>query len=246
MSSPRCPKCGRAIRAEDVNVGTDIAFCRSCNLAHKLSTLGHEVDLEASANLDRPPDGCSYQQTTSGVVASVSARSIPQAFVLFLIAIFCNGVVSIFVTFNTVSTLNLFGVSVPEGLPAPIMNGQVMTVGMVIVMWLFLTPFILVGLALLFGFFHALVGRSELRVEGDEGVIFSGIGPVGSRQRFRPSEVTDVRYETRQWRTSRGAEQNISKIVVERSSGKALSFGSSLPEDRRKFLALATKRACRR
>jgi hypothetical protein len=44
--APTCPRCKGVIPSEDVNVANDIAFCRHCDLSHRLSDLtsGTPVD----------------------------------------------------------------------------------------------------------------------------------------------------------------------------------------------------------
>lgn len=46
MVTPTCSKCGKAIPSEDVNVANDIAYCRACNLSHKLSALTEGTELD--------------------------------------------------------------------------------------------------------------------------------------------------------------------------------------------------------
>ncbi len=197
-------------------------------------------------SLEQPPHGCAFHHSPAGIVATASARSVPSALFLLFFAGFWNSIVSVFVAVNTASTMNLLGISLPEAFPVPKMNGGEMGIGTTLFLWVFLTPFILIGLGAIAAFFNSVAGRCELKLAGDEGVIFTGIGPLGWRQRFRTGEVADVRLENRQWRDSDGDRRNGSKITIELSSGKKLTFGSSLPDARRKFLALATKRACRR
>lgn len=243
MSSVRCPRCKQSIGEQDVNVSTDVAFCRACNVPHPFSSLAQNVNLEASVNLDTPPSGCSYHQHGEVTVAIASARSWAGALGLLFFALFWNGIVSVFVALSTMSTLKLLGVPIPKWLFSPKNGASSLGVGMTIFLWLFLTPFIAVGLGMLAAFFHSLAGRCELRLNGDEGWVFTGVGPIGRRQHFSVREVRDVRMENRHWRDSDGDARNKAQVVIELHSGHRLTFASGLPPKRRQFLALAAKRA---
>ncbi|MEW6252974.1 MAG: hypothetical protein AB1716_20240, partial [Planctomycetota bacterium] len=83
---------------------------------------------------------------------------------------------------------------------------------------------------------HALMmvaGRIEVRLRGDEGVLFAGIGPLGRRVRFRASQVTGVR---RSW-TGGGRGGNW-EIVLD---GSKLAFGGDLSIARQTFLLKALR-----
>jgi hypothetical protein len=121
------------------------------------------------------------------------------------------------------------------------MKGSLMPLGMTIFLWLFLTPFIAIGLLLLATFLSSLAGRTELRINGVEGILFNGIGPLGLRKRFSISGVADVRIEDRRWRDSDGDSRRTKQIVIE-TSGNPISFGSMLTDERRRFVAGAAKK----
>src|SRR5690606_3231231 len=104
--------------AEDVNVATDVAFCRSCNQALKLSTLVHEMALDPAVDLERPPNGAWYSSSALGSKIGASQRSIGGAIGTFFFGAFWNGIVSIFVAVALASTLNHLGVPMPDWVPA--------------------------------------------------------------------------------------------------------------------------------
>lgn len=239
--TPTCPRCKNVIPSDDVNVANDIAFCRTCNLSHRLSdlTLGTIVDDEVDAS--RPPAGTWFQRDGRGTVVGASHRLIGQAFGLLLFTLFWNGIVSVFVAFALASTLNLLGVTSPSWFPAPKMNGGPMGVGMTIFLWLFLTPFIAIGLGMLFAFLSSLAGRTELQLQGNQCVLFTGIGPLGWRRRFASSEVRDVRIEDKRWRDSDGDSRRSTQIIIE-TAQKPIKFGSMLSKERRAFVAGCLKK----
>jgi hypothetical protein len=91
-------------------------------------------------------------------------------------------------------------------------------------------------------FLSCLAGRTELRIEGKQAVLFTGIGPVGFSKRFLGSEVQDVRIEQKRWQTSEGNSRQNMQIVMDLASGKALKFGSMLTNERRAFVAAAAQK----
>lgn len=245
--TPTCPKCKGVIPSEDINVANDIAFCRHCDLSHKLSDLtssatddeGQTVveDVDAS----RPPEGTWIRRNGAGTVIGASHRSIGQAVALLFFGVFWNGILSVFVFLVLASTLKGFGLSIPHWLPTPNKNGNSMPLGMALILWIFLTPFIAVGLAMVGAFFSSLAGRTELQIQGSQCILFSGIGSLGRRRRFSTSEVKDVRIENKRWVDNDGDSHRNTQIVIE-TNQKPIKLGSMLPNERRQFLASCMKK----
>jgi hypothetical protein len=240
--TPNCPRCHALIPSEDVNVAKDIAFCRPCNLSHELSglTTGEFIDLDV--DLRQPPRGAWFRQYGIETVIGASHRSLGGAIALFFFSLFWNGIVSVFVFLTALSTLKHLGVQLPSWVSSLMSKSTPMPLAMTIFFWLFLTPFILIGLGLVIGFLSSLGGRTELRLQGNDVVLFSGIGPIGLRKRFRVSDVKSVKLESKRWRDTDGGPHQNSQIVIEKHSGKPLRFGSGLHKDRRRFLAAAVKK----
>ena len=243
MLTPTCSKCHRAIPAVDVNVANDVAFCRSCNLAHKLSGLVHGTELDANIDLTRPPAGAWYRSSGMGAIIGATHRSLGGALGALAVSLFWNGIVSVFVALALSATLHHLHVPVPHWFPAPKMNHSTMGVGMTIFLWLFLTPFILIGLAMIAAFLSSLAGRTEALIHRTQGVVFTGIGPLGWRRRFDTQSVKETRIDDRRWRDSDGDSRRKTQIVIEMNDGKQIKFGSMLREDRMKFLAAALRKA---
>ena len=157
-------------------------------------------------------------------------------------SLFWNGIVSVFVLLAISATLRNLDIAVPEWFPAPKMNGSAMGVGETIFLWIFLTPFIVIGLVMIGAFLSALAGRTEVRIGQGEGVVFSGIGPLGWPRRFKPEAVKDVRIDHSQWRDRDGDRRSKTHIVMETQEGKLIKFGSMLREERMKFVAAAVRK----
>jgi hypothetical protein len=175
------------------------------------------------------------------MVLGATHRSLGQAFGLLFFALFWTGIGSVFVSFAISSTLQHLGVSLPGWLPALFSKPGHTPLGLTLFLWLFLTPFIGVGLLLVCSFFSCLAGRTEIRLQGGEGVVFSGVGPVSFRQRFATSSVRDIRIEDRRWRDRDGDARRSAQIIIE-TDQKPIKFGSMLTQERRRFLAGAVKK----
>ncbi len=239
--TPTCPHCKGVIPSEDVNVANDLAFCRHCNLSHRLSdlTLGTTVDEDVDAS--RPPDGTWFRRDMRGLVVGATHRSLGQAFGLLFFCLFWNGIVSVFVTFALASTLKHLGVTLPHWFPAPTSKGQPVGIGLTIFLWLFLTPFITVGAGMLMTFLSCLAGKTELQIQGGQCVLFTGIGALGFRKRFSASEVRNVRIEDKRWLDSNGGSHRNARIIIEMDR-KPINFGSMLTDERRRFIAACVKK----
>lgn len=240
--TPTCSSCQRVIPSTDVNVSSDTAFCRVCNVAYKLSTLLHGLELDANVDLARPPSGAWHRSSGLGEIIGATHRSIGMALGALAFSLFWNGIVSVFVLLALSATLRNLDISVPEWFPAPKMNGSAMGVGETVFLWIFLTPFIVVGLVMFGAFLSALAGRTEVRIGQGGGVVFSGIGPLGWPRRFNPEAAKDVRIDHSQWRDRDGDRRSKTHIVMEMQDGKLIKFGSMLTEERMKFVAAAARK----
>lgn len=240
MVAPVCTKCTKPIPAEDVNVAKDVAFCRPCNASSSLSSLTNAVPLGV-VDLANPPSGAWYRDDGVRLAIGASCTSVSGAIGALFFGLFWNGIVSVFVLVALASTLQHMGVSIPHWVPAPKSNGAAIGVGMTIFMWIFLTPFILVGTLILAGFLMCVAGRVEVTIRDAEGVVFSGIGAMGWRTRFDATSVKDVRIDDKRWRDSDGDSRRSTCIVID--AEKAVKFATGMPEERRKFVAGALRKA---
>jgi hypothetical protein len=243
MVSPTCSRCGKVIPSEDVNVANDVAYCRACNVSYQLSALTRGTELDANINLSHPPAGAWYTNDGTGLVVGATHRSLGSAIAALAISLFWNGIVSVFVLVAIAGTLRNLGIRMPDWFPAPVMNDSPMSVGMTIFLWIFLTPFIAIGLVMIGTFLSCLAGRTEVRINNAEGVVFTGVGVLGYRRRFDASAVKEVRIDDKQWRDSDGDRRSKTCIVIETREGKLVKLGSMLTEERRKFVAGAVRKS---
>ncbi len=237
-----CPSCDLAIPSDDVNVDADTAYCRACGTLTQLSALaaGEPSPLE-KVDPGHPPAGC--RSDYDGMQQTVVARSGAGCGTLLGLLVFCvfwNGITGVFVLVVIASTLQLMGVAQPAWLPAPTMDEpDGMGLGMTLFMWLFLLPFIAVGLSMLGSLLVAMAGRVAVRYTAMEGTVFVGVGPAGWRRRFDPRRVTGVGLGKTGWEKN-GQKQPV--VVMTLDGGKKLRFGSLLADERRAWLAAELRR----
>lgn len=201
-----CPKCGQVIAGDDVNVVTDIARCQKCDEVFVLSSL---VQSSSSGPVDvnDPPRGAWYQPEFNGFVVGATTRH-PMAF--FLVPFMC--------VWSGGSLGGIYG-------------SQFFQSKFDLSMSLFGIPFVL-G-TLLFGSFALMTvcGKVVVSIRDADGVVFTGIGPIGWRRRFEPQQITTVRIEA--YRQT----DNPSSMTIVLDGAKKLRFGSMLTEPRRDFVA---------
>lgn len=238
MPTPTCPKCRRVIPSDDINVAKDVAFCRECNISYQLSELTYGSADDVDVDLNNPPNGAWYKANGAGTVIGATNRSVGAAFVLLFFAVFWNGIVSMFVCFATASTLHLLHIPLPDWFPVPKSNGSDMGVGVTIFLWLFLTPFICIGLLVAGMCLSSLFGRTEVRIDNTRGTIFAGIGALGWKRQFDASQVRDVRIS--QTRNNQG--RDTFAILIETREGKQFKLGSLLTNERRQFVLGALRK----
>ena len=237
MVTPTCSKCRRVIPSDCIRVANDVAYCRACNVSYRLSELTHDEDREGGLDLHRPPPGAWFRNDRGGTVIGASHRSLGTGAGLLFIALFWNGIVSIFVLLAVAATLHHLHFPVPEWFPAPNLNKAPMSVGMTLFLWLFLTPFISIGLFLAGSALSSLFGRTEVRLLNSRGTVFTGLGVLGWTRRFDAAQVKTVRLHQQFNREGRDRYA----IVAETREGKEIKFGSLLPPERRQFVLAALR-----
>lgn len=168
-SKTLCPKCHSDILLDDVNVSKDIALCRQCGQTWSYADLV-EDNQTVSFDSMSPPKGAWFREIhPRGFEVGVSTRS---AIALFLVPFMC--------VWSGFSLGGIYGTQFAKG---QFDLGQS----------LFGIPFIL-G-TVLFGSIAlmSVCGKVLVKVEGDDGVVFTGVGPIGWRRRFNWRNVSAIR-----------------------------------------------------
>lgn len=229
MGQNFCPQCGEAIAPQQINIGEGVALCAACG---KLSRLADVVAATrpVSEILRRIPRGCSVTDRGHKTVVRATLRS-PGAFLGSLaMAVFWNGIVSVFLLVAAAGLYtNLIG-PLPPWFPAPDFEQQ-MTLGMTLFLCVFLTPFVLVGTAMLGAVILSAAGAVEVHIGGTEGQVRTGVGPLAWRRAFDPEKVHRVSMGRSSWEHNGEARP---VIVIE--SDHHVKFGSMLAEPRREWL----------
>lgn len=210
-----CPKCRAEIPLADVNVATDIALCRQCEKNWSYSELIGDSRLPR-VDLQNPPHGAWFHETfPNAFEVGISTRS-AAAFVL----------VPFMCAWSGLSLGGIYGkqfyqhrFDLPESLfGVPFILGTLIMGGLVVM---------------------SIFGKITVRVNGDDGVIFWGIGPVGWRRRFNWRDVTGIRLTESNSRRSSVYQQ----ITID--GKKTLNFGIGSNNQRLNFMLAALRRKLR-
>src|SRR3954447_21855080 len=208
-----CPDCGTRLSADDINVTTDWALCRRCGSATRFSVLmtgsaGPKVDLS------KPPKGASLLREGNRTIVSATTRSM-MAWILIPFTCVWSGS----------SMAGIYGNQFQRGV-------------FDLKMSLFGIPFILGTLILACQTIMSAVGRVTVTREGDDGVVFTGVGPFGSDRRFRWSEMESVKegIGIGYMKARNGVPSRSIVLNFRPGTRPALKFGSMLTDERRWFL----------
>jgi hypothetical protein len=213
-----CPNCRREIPTEDVNVAKDIALCRSCNQTFSFAELVQEGSAPA-VDLMRPPRGVWFRQDMRGFELGASMRSPAAFFLVPFMALWSGG-----------SLGGIYGSQIHSG------KFNLTTS-------LFGIPF-LIGTILLGAFpLMMICGRISIAVQGDQGRIFTGVGPIGWTRRFKWSAVTTVSQEPVGY--SKNGQPQVA-IVLQGDNNLRLKFASGIKEERRYFMLNALRSLLRK
>jgi len=205
-----CPKCQREIASAAVNVAADVAFCRPCNEAFELSELVDDVEQASEAapppEMLVPPRGAWFDKDLEGFTVGATTRSCAALFLVPFTCVWAGG-----------SLGGIYGSQIAKGQFEPLLC-------------LFGIPFLLGSLLLCAFTLMTVAGKLTVTVRRGEGVVFVGVGPLGWRKRFNPSEVRRVREEVR-----RGSKGSTTRSIVLEGTER-IELGSMLSEERQRFV----------
>ena len=231
LSNSRCPACKAPLAVDDINMKEGVALCRACA---KLSTLADVLRAAELLNVNTSavPDGCGIRQGENEQVIFASMRDGGAAGFMLFFTLFWNLIVSIFVVIAITMTVQSITGSTPTWLPNVQGSGGGPPFGSLWFFWLFLTPFILVGVGTACVAITSLIGRTELRVRGSTATTFTGFWNIGVRRTFDIGRVTSVVIGETTWKQN---ERSLPQIVI--SADREIRLGSGLRDDRRLWLA---------
>jgi hypothetical protein len=212
-----CPSCRREIPTEDVNVEKDIALCRACNQTFSFAELLQAQASGVTVDLDRPPKGAWFREDMTGFEVGSTTRS---ATALFLVPFMC--------VWSGFSLGGIYGTQIYQHK----FNLATSLFGIPFV----LGTVILGSLALMTTF-----GRTVLSVNGDQGKIFTGVGPIGWTRKFKWTGIREVSEGIGNVQRNGRYQQ---QIVLQGDT--RLTFGSGIREDRRYFILNALRSRLRK
>jgi len=192
--------------------------------------------------LDHPPRGIRMERAFDGTTVIRVRMFSSSAFGLLGVALFWNGLTSIFVCFAIALTAQKFGWNLPafsfftegewDGSPPPLWF-----------LWLFLSPFIAIGLGMICMTVFQFFGRCVIHLDADEGRVFTGIGPFGRTQRFSPQSIKSA--DVKQSIISTKRTTITTNLVIEMNNGREIKF-PGLGKMRETWLTFALGKLLRR
>lgn len=208
-----CPHCQRLIPLDDINVAKDVALCRCCGQATSFAELVEEDDDAPVVKVSHPLKGTWLQEKGRNFEVGATTRSWSALFFIPFTLFWAGGLM-----------IMIYGAWVAKGR----FEGK---------HFLFILPFLLGTSLLALTCLMTTLGQVVVRVKNQQGEVFTGVGPVGWRRRFRLGEVGNVRFGTANWKVN---GQLVRQLWLE-TSGKTLKFASGVSQERQEFL-LATLR----
>jgi hypothetical protein len=222
-----CPNCRAKVAADDINVSTDVALCRSCgNTFHVSEVLGGTSSILASlissvvppsgpVDLNSPPAGAWYTPLADGFRAGATTRSAAALFLVPFTCVWAGG-----------SMFGIYGTQIIKGHFSLFPS-------------LFGIPFLLGSCLLVSLCAMTVLGKVTVSVHGDRLSVFTGVGPLGITRTANLSEFKTVREDFGYG----SMNTNRASRVIRLEGANSLAFGSGLSNERRYFIAGALKTA---
>lgn len=210
-----CPFCQSVIAAEDVNVATDLALCRSCGRTSSFALVaaGSEISLDC---LDTPPKGIRTMRNSRGDRKIVYRRVSPV--LLFLVpftAVWSGG-----------SIMGIYGSQFSKGT-------------FDLAQSLFGLPFLLGTIVLLSVIAYCAFGKWQVVLQKGVGTVFVGVGSLGWTRRFEYNHETRVGLRM----TSVEVNNVPQRGICVRTGDSEFVFGSLMKEEAKQYVAASILQA---
>lgn len=211
-----CPKCRAKIPLEDINVSTDLALCRRCGESWKYSELVEESTF-ADIDLARPPGGAWFKQVQpNGFEVGATTRSAGAFFLVPFMCVWSGG-----------SLGGIYG-------------SQIYHHKFDLLLSLFGIPFLLGTLVLGSSALMTVFGKVLVRIQGNDGLVFTGVGPVGWRRRFKWNEVSTI------GTTEKNGNRGSASTQIKLEGSKRINLAAGIKEARMEFMLGALRQLRRR
>jgi hypothetical protein len=181
-----------------------------------------------------PPAGTWFRISGIGIVFGARHRGLSRNRGVLLAALFGNGVLLLFLRAFLAGTLAALHLPVPAFFP-PMEKPP--TLGLMVLLWCFLAPFMVICLAPAWRVLSCLFGKTEVRLADATVAIFTGIGGVGRTKRFHRSEVRDVFSSI----SKDSAPTDPVALWIRTRSGKQVQFGTQLSVEGGRFIVAALR-----
>ncbi|WP_425404293.1 hypothetical protein [Hwanghaeella sp.] len=198
-----CISCGEEIDAQDINIEKDIAKCAACGEVFAASVGVHGGGAADPFDPHDCPEGVSFDKNSQGFVLTATTRS---GSALFLIPF----------------TLVWSGFSIGNLYIVPLLSGKGLGVT-----GLFGIPFVIGTVILVSACLMRVMGRVEIRADGYDGTVFTGVGPFGWTKRFSWRDVWRINEGDSSFRVNRQARRQLSL-----DGKRRIAFGTMLSEER--------------
>jgi hypothetical protein len=245
MIIPVCPECETPFLGDDINVAKDVAYCRKCGVAYSLSGLVEDAnDAGGVLDLDRPPKGAWFRKDMFGVKMGAQHRPWSSFGGIMFFTLFWNGITSFFVVLAIGETLKHLSIALPNWFPmlgneSGGMFGK--SFNALVFFWLFLTPFICIGIGTLVGALMCLFCKIKITIQSGVGRISTKVWGIGWTRKFEPEQLAEI--DT----LHEGVNDSSSRdfVFLQQKSGKKIKFGSMLSDEQRTFFVYALRRVCK-
>jgi hypothetical protein len=206
-----CPTCRGAIAPDDVNVATDVAYCRACNQAFALSDLVDDSEGDfAGVDLHDVPTGVVVENYGNRLTIAASTRNGWAFFWLIFVV--------------------MFGVLAPTFMIGSQIRSGEFDLGET----LFALPFAAVGLFAAYMTLLMTIGQVRITLDADRLEVFTGVASLGLRRSVDLADVTKVRLADSGTRVN---DTPVPCIQLDLREGKPVKFGTWLREARKTFIA---------
>jgi len=214
VSKFSCPGCRAEIPLDDVNVAKNIALCRQCGQTWDFAELTENFKA-SDVDVSRPPNGAWYKQMPPRQFqVGSTTRSAAAFFLVPFTCVWAGG-----------SMTGIYGSQIARG-------------KFELFPTLFGIPFLIGSIVLTCITLMCTLGKVVVTVDGNSGVVFNGIGPIGWRRRFKWDRVTGIRL------TRFANSENSGKIWyrITLDGDKPVNFAGGVKQERLDFMAAVLRK----
>ena len=210
-----CEYCKAEIPVADVNVSTDIALCRACGKTMPFSNIAPLADA-GGYDMEHPPKGVRFEANPIHG-KSIIYRKIPVSLVF---------IIPFTMVWSGISMGGIYGTQIAKG-------------EFNLLISLFGIPFLIGTIVLVTTILFGLFGRWRISFNHGVMAVAAEVGPVGWNRRISYDPDTRVSIKTSGWSKNGQAQESIQVA----GGGNVLKFGSSIPDEPKRFIAEAVRRS---